>query len=269
MSNSRTAIFSREFINQFNNVQTSDITNTPTGSLIQYAGNTAPLGWLLCDGSDVSIDQYTDLYNILTDIYGESSDGYFRLPDLRGRVIIGSGSGNGLTSRSLNDTGGSETHTLLESELPSHTHTGTTATTGSHTHTGTTASNGSHTHTGTTSSNGSHTHSITDPSHSHNVPTAKDDGNSSNTAGQIPAGDATENVNMQYNTASSSTGISVNANGDHTHGFTTASNGDHTHGFTTATNGDHAHTFTTNATGGATAHSIVQPFIVLHYIIKY
>lgn len=269
MNKPRTAIFSREFINQFNNVQTSDITNTPTGSLIQYAGDAAPQGWLLCDGSYVSIDQYTNLYNILTDIYGEVSEGSFRLPDLRGRVIIGSGSGDGLTSRSLAVTGGSETHTLSETELPSHTHTGTTVSNGSHAHTGTTVSNGSHTHTGTTSSNGSHTHSITDPSHSHSVPTAKDDGNSSNTAGQIPAGDANENVNFWYNSASSSTGISVNANGDHTHSFTTAGNGDHTHGFTTATNGDHTHTFTTNATGGASAHSIVQPFIVLHYIIKY
>lgn len=62
--------------------------------------------WLLCDGTTV---------------------GGFTTPDLQGRVIVGAGAGSGLTSRAVNDSGGEENHTLIESELASHKHAFTAA----------------------------------------------------------------------------------------------------------------------------------------------
>jgi microcystin-dependent protein len=109
---------------------------TPTGSLVPYAGTSAPTGWLFCYGQAVSRTTYSALFTALGTTYG-SGDGSttFNLPDLRGRVIagkddMGGASANRLTDQSgglngdtLGDSGGSETHTLTEAELASHTHT--------------------------------------------------------------------------------------------------------------------------------------------------
>jgi len=109
---------------------------TPTGSLVPFAGTSAPTGWLFCYGQAVSRTTYVDLFTALGTTYG-SGDGSttFNLPDLRGRVIagkddMGGASANRLTDQSgglngdtLGDSGGSETHTLTEAQLPAHTHT--------------------------------------------------------------------------------------------------------------------------------------------------
>jgi microcystin-dependent protein len=109
---------------------------TPTGSLVPYAGTSAPTGWLFCYGQAVSRTTYVDLFTALGTTYG-SGDGSttFNLPDLRGRVIagkddMGGTSANRLTDQSgglngdtLGDSGGSETHTLTTAQMPSHTHT--------------------------------------------------------------------------------------------------------------------------------------------------
>ena len=105
------------------------------GMLMPYAGATAPTGWLLCFGQAISRTTYSDLYAVVGTTYG-AGDGSttFNLPDLRGRVIagkddMGGTSADRLTDQSggldgdvLGDTGGSETHTLVEAELASHTH---------------------------------------------------------------------------------------------------------------------------------------------------
>jgi microcystin-dependent protein len=112
---------------------------TPIGGLMPYAGLTAPSGWILCYGQDISRTTYAALFAIVSTTYG-TGDGSttFGLPDLRGRVIagqddMGGSSANRLTgvTGSLNgDTlgaaGGTETHTLTTAQLASHTHTGTT-----------------------------------------------------------------------------------------------------------------------------------------------
>jgi microcystin-dependent protein len=103
----------------------------PSGSLMMTAASSAPTGWLLCDGSDVSRITYADLFTAIGTTYGSVDGDTFKVPDLRGRVPIGSGTGVGLTARTLAGTGGAETHTLTESEMPSHTHTATDA---GHTH---------------------------------------------------------------------------------------------------------------------------------------
>ena len=107
----------------------------PAGSVIPYAGTSAPTGFLFCDGSSVSRSTYADLFAVIGTEYGTPDDGStFKLPDLRGRVVagkddMGGSSANRLTDQSgglngdtLGGTGGSETHTLTTAQLASHTH---------------------------------------------------------------------------------------------------------------------------------------------------
>lgn len=68
----------------------------PTGSVIAFAGTTAPEGFLLCDGSELDVNDYKDLYNTIGNSYGTTDSGVkFNLPDLRGRFIRGVDSGAG------------------------------------------------------------------------------------------------------------------------------------------------------------------------------
>ena len=95
----------------------------PPGSVVAYIASSAPGGWLLCDGSAVSRSTYSTLFGVIGTTYGVGDNSTtFNLPDLRGRVPVGSGTGAGLTARSLAATGGAETHTLTVDEIPAHTH---------------------------------------------------------------------------------------------------------------------------------------------------
>ncbi len=92
------------------------------GEIRMFAGTFAPRGWALCDGSILSIAQYTALFAVIGINYGGNGQTTFALPDLRGRSPISSGLGAGLSDYSLGVSGGSETITLNISELPSHSH---------------------------------------------------------------------------------------------------------------------------------------------------
>ncbi len=96
----------------------------PTGAVQAFAMATAPSGWLACDGSAVSQATYDDLFTAIGTTWntGGEGAGNFRLPDFRGRALIGSGTGTGLTARTVGDTLGVETHQLTVDEMPSHTH---------------------------------------------------------------------------------------------------------------------------------------------------
>jgi len=100
------------------------IASIPTGSMLPYAGASAPTGWLICDGSAVSRTTYAALFSVIGTVWGPGDgSSTFNLPDLRGRTPIGAGQGAGLTNRALGDKSiGEETHTLSIAEMPAHNH---------------------------------------------------------------------------------------------------------------------------------------------------
>ena len=89
-----------------------------------FAGNFAPLGWAFCNGQVLPIAQNTALFSLLGTTYGGDGKSNFALPDLQGRAPMHPGQGPGLTPRNLGEAAGTETVTLLSSEMPAHTHTG-------------------------------------------------------------------------------------------------------------------------------------------------
>lgn len=99
------------------------------GSILPYATTAAPSGTLPCDGSTYDRVDYPNLYAALDSAYIIDAD-TFKTPDLRGRTVIGSGTGDDLTARGVGDEGGEETHVLTVAELAVHDHTSTP-----HTHT--------------------------------------------------------------------------------------------------------------------------------------
>lgn len=73
--------------------------SVPIGCIIPFSGNTIPVGFLLCDGSEVSKITYADLYKVIADIYGVATDtSKFKLPDLRDKFVQGA-NGNLGTSK--------------------------------------------------------------------------------------------------------------------------------------------------------------------------
>ena len=84
--------------------------------------NFAPKGWAFCDGQLMAISQNTALFSLLGTMYGGDGKSTFALPDMQGNVPLHQGQGAGLSSYFLGQMGGSETVTLLESEIPLHTH---------------------------------------------------------------------------------------------------------------------------------------------------
>jgi len=84
--------------------------------------NFAPKGWAWCDGQLMPLSQNTALFSLLGTTYGGDGKSNFALPDLQGRAPMHPGQGPGLSLHDLGETGGSETVSLLESEIPSHAH---------------------------------------------------------------------------------------------------------------------------------------------------
>lgn len=92
------------------------------GEISWFAGNFAPRGWAKCDGQLLSISQNTALFSILGTQYGGDGRSTFALPDVRGRTVIHSGRGPGLSDRRIGSKGGTEIETLTINQIPSHSH---------------------------------------------------------------------------------------------------------------------------------------------------
>lgn len=159
----------------------------PVGAVTDFAGTSAPSGWLLCYGQAISRTTYSALFTAISTTYGVGDGSTtFNVPDARGRVSagkddMGGASANRLTNQSggldgdtLGATGGAETHTLTEAQLAAHTHAaGTLAAVsgGAHTHTIAKATGGTGSASAveeftnasgtiSTNSGGAHTHTI-------------------------------------------------------------------------------------------------------------
>lgn len=92
------------------------------GEIEIFAFGYAPRGWALCQGQLMAIQQNQALFSLLGTTFGGDGRTTFALPDLRGRLAMGQGNGQGLTPRSVGEQGGEENHTLSIAETPQHTH---------------------------------------------------------------------------------------------------------------------------------------------------
>lgn len=206
----------------------------PVGGIMPFAGSSAPSGWLLCFGQQVSRTTYVALFAVIGSTYG-NGDGSttFNLPDLRGRVAagvdnMGGTAANRLTtatvsSSSIGGTGGSEKVRLTDAQcaLPSHSHTGSTST-----------------------DNG-HSHSINDPGHTHSITGIASSPYQANVTGLYNP----TNANMAGSAVvySNTTGITVNLGGAH------------------------SHTISINSTSQAASSDtpLLQPTLLMNYIIRF
>ena len=196
-------------------------TSIPIGGIIMWsgAGVTLPSNWKLCDGTT---------YNGIT------------TPDLRGRFVLSSGQGSGLTNRTTGQTGGAETVTLTEAQMPSHSH-GVSARTGN--------SSG-------IATDGAHAHTYTDPGHQHHL---------------IEGMGIVFAAGSWYATSGGSGGPNPRTNKEVT-GITITSNN---RAYNQSPDNDatgtyHNHTITVSETakGSGTAHENMSPFYVLAFIMR-
>lgn len=197
----------------------------PAGVVITYAGSTAPEGWLLCDGSAVSRDTYATLFDVIGTTYGVGDGSTtFNVPDLSGRVVIGVSGTHALAS-----TGGAETVTINENNLPSHAH-----------------SVPKHGHANNISATTpSLSHTITQPAFNYNKP--------SGSKAYLTSG-STIYTSTNTATATRSTSVAVT---DHAATACTMSG--------SVTN---KAAFNSDSTGTGGAHNNMQPYISINYIIS-
>ena len=208
----------------------------PAGTVVPFAGSTAPLGWLLCDGDTFSAGTYPELAVAL---------GGTTLPDLRGCVVAGldnmnpSGSSQGPANRITNPQAdtlggfyGEEEITLTDDQMPSHDHNATVN------ESLTVTGSGTHDHTGsTTPGTGSHSH-----------------GGWWGSPLSTGASGNNKNVQDRYENRSG---------GDHSHTITiTPGQGGHSHSIGGSISVD------LDTEGNDEAHDNIQPTRFLNYIIK-
>lgn len=221
----------------------------PTGTMVQYIADTAPTGWMLCDGAAVSRSTYSALYALIGTTYGAGNGSTtFNVPDLRGRVPMGSGTGAGdgssgtgapsgtaLTLRSRGAWGGGETHTLTTAQLASHSHTSGTLTIPTHTH--------SFTPSGTVSSH-SHTfyvNRLTNTADANGARVRLTDANADGSGMANGTSVTTATSTPTFTGSAGNTGSAVSAN---------------------------AVAGASGSEGSGSAHNNIQPFMVVSYIIK-
>jgi microcystin-dependent protein len=104
------------------------MTTPYVGEIRMFGFQRVPVGWQACDGSLLSISQFSALYTLIGTTYGGDGATNFGVPDLRGRIPIHEGAGPGRTPRVMGERGGEEQVTLTVNQIPSHTHLVTVAT---------------------------------------------------------------------------------------------------------------------------------------------
>ncbi len=92
------------------------------GQLMYEPYNFVPTGWAFCNGQILPISTNTALFSLLGTFYGGDGKSTFALPDMQGRVPVMQGQGPGLSGDVIGESGGSETVTLITSNLPAHSH---------------------------------------------------------------------------------------------------------------------------------------------------
>ena len=200
----------------------------PAGVISQYAGATAPSGYLLCTGQTLLASDYQDLFNAIGYTYGGSGSS-FVIPNLQNRVPVGKGSDTEFDT--LGETGGEKTVTLQTTHVPSHTHT----------------------FSGTTSGESGHTHGVAGIS-----------GLNGSGSGYLAL---QTDGNLVWYRGNGTTWASGQGAGGSTPGMsiggsqstTTGGSSGHTHTYSGTTSA---------GSGSGTAHNNLQPYIVLNYIIK-
>jgi microcystin-dependent protein len=230
------------FVGFFNangfNTTAGQPTGVPIGAVQDFAGTSAPLGWYLCYGQNVSRTTYALLFAIIGTTYG-AGDGLttFGLPDCRGRTTSGQDNmggtpanritvaGGNFDGTVLGNSGGAQNQTLVTANLAAHVHslsTGTVAVT-----------------------DPGHTHTHTDPGHTH-ANGAGTTGFAYTSGGGSEGYQAGAGVQFTLATASSTTGVTNNTN---------------TTGITAALSGS------SGSAGSASAFADLSPTIIFNKII--
>ena len=201
------------------------------GTIMINAGNIIPNNWLKCDGSRLLVNDYSDLYNIIGNIYG--GDNYvFNLPDMTGNTVIGVGN-----KYYLGKTGGREVHELTIDELPTHNIYGKTNI------------SGNHNHNEFTGNNGQHTHNVNSDMNDYGL-IHKSVGNN-NTVNNLSLTNGIGLPDLLTNPLK----LEINSSENHNHSINY--------------DGNHEHTFISDPIGLNIPHNIMQPYIVMNYLIKY
>jgi microcystin-dependent protein len=206
--------------------------SSPAGVISQFAGTSAPEGYLLCEGQSLSTVTFGNLFSVIGYTYGGSGSS-FTLPNLRGRIPVGRDTAQ-TEFDVLGETGGGKTHTLTEAQMPSHTHI-----------------QNSHNHTQNSHNHGQDAHNHSQNAHSHPV-----FGN-----GWFYLANGSGNADANITTGGGGYSQIFPTNATATNNAATATNQP-----ATATN--IATTATNQNTGGGGAHNNLQPYIVVNYIIK-
>lgn len=93
------------------------------GEIRLFPFNFAPVGWAVCNGATLPVNQYAALYSLIGNTYGGTANVDFKLPDLRGRVPVHPGPAtSGTAAVKCGQMGGSETVALTNTQMPEHTH---------------------------------------------------------------------------------------------------------------------------------------------------
>lgn len=129
------AIKTAQELDEYNKTQDATVATLappPLGIVQMWAGSKVPSGYELCEGQQLRISDYPALYNALGATFNNAyayngsrystTSGYFRLPDLRGRFVVGYNPSDG-DYDAYGKAGGEKKHALTVGEMPSHSHT--------------------------------------------------------------------------------------------------------------------------------------------------